>query len=408
MAEATQDHTGEFAVGISMDIGTVTLDNAEIKKLYYIEDIFSYATVGKMIIQDNRGIFEFGPLTGNEIITLSYGDDNEIIRQFKIYKISNIDQVSSTTENMEVIEIFFADEMFFLMNFLEYSYSWKDTKISKIIKDLGENFLNVTEWGEFEDSNEELEYFYMPYWNVKTSIHWLLKRATGNKSKEPGYCFYNNSRGANLVTLEKLLQNKKLLQIFNEDDGLYRFQTANDASYNKILNWSISGIDMSSLPFLSGGVKRGYNSLEKRFINEKFEYKDSIKRQTILGEASLFPDISQSNVSHHTLGETDKTFIDNMFHNQWNKKYALQQAVSIMVRGHEDRYCGSQIEIFWPSGDQDDHYNKHMHGRYLIKSITHVFSGYKKPSYSQKLVCIKNGYGESDVKSLVKSAKRNN
>jgi hypothetical protein len=66
------------------------------------------------------------------------------------------------------------------------------------------------------------------------------------------------------------------------------------------------------------------------------------------------------------------------------------------------------IEIFWPSADIDDHYNKHMHGKYLIKSITHVFSGYKTPAYQQKLICIKNGYGESDVEELIKADKRNN
>jgi len=61
--------------------------------------------------------------------------------------------------------------------------------------------------------------------------------------------------------------------------------------------------------------------------------------------------------------------------------------------------------VEWPSGDEEEHYNKHLHGLYLIKSITHVFNGHKKPAYQQKMVCIKNGYGNSNVADLVKSTK---
>jgi hypothetical protein len=37
-----------------------------------------------------------------------------------------------------------------------------------------------------------------------------------------------------------------------------------------------------------------------------------------------------------------------------------------------------------------------MMGRYLIKSITHQFSGQTMPQYIQKMVLIKNGYWDSD------------
>jgi hypothetical protein len=121
--DKVQEHTREFSAAITMDAGVVTLDNAEIKQLYFIEDIFSFALVGKIIINDNRGIFEFGPLTGNEMITLVYGEEEENVRQFKIYKINKIDQVDTNTESMEAIEIFFADNMFFIMNFLQFSRS---------------------------------------------------------------------------------------------------------------------------------------------------------------------------------------------------------------------------------------------------------------------------------------------
>jgi len=401
----TQEHTGEFTVALSMDTGEITLDAAEIKQLYFIEDIFSFTMVGKIIIFDGRGIFEFGPLTGNEVIKVVYGEEEEKHLSFKIYKVSKIDQVSSSTGNIEIIELFFAEESFFMMNFFQYSRSWKEEKISDIVKFIGKHYLNIEKWGEFEDTNEELEFFYIPFWNVNTTLLWLMKRATGSEGGEPGYLFYNNTHGANFITLESLLMNEDMMPPSN---GEYIFQDPNIVYYNKILEWSISGVDMTSLKHLSGGVKKGYYSKTKQFIHKEFEYSESVDRQTILGKKTLFPDISDKRVSYQTIGESDIGQIDTIFHNNWNKKYAHQQCISITVRGHEDRYCGGMIEIFWPSGDIEEHYNKHLHGKYLVKSITHIFDGHTRPTYRQKMVLIKNGYGDSDITALHSSAKTNN
>ena len=63
-----------------------------------------------------------------------------------------------------------------------------------------------------------------------------MKRASGTTSKKTGYCFYNNSYGSNLITLNTLLEQKTLLKISQEDDGIYTFEDPNLYLYNKILN----------------------------------------------------------------------------------------------------------------------------------------------------------------------------
>ena len=402
-----RESDGKFTVVLWMDIGDITLDASEIKSFYFIEDVFSYTMVGKMIFTDNRGIFENGPLTGNEKIRLVYGDESNKELEFKIYKVNKVDQLSASSTDMEVIELLFAEEMFFAMNFFQFSKSWKDNRISNIIRNIGSKFLSIDNWFQFEETSNSLEYFYIPYWNLNTTIGWLSKRGIGRDTNQPGYCFYNNSQGGNFVTLEKLLSQKRYMGIDSNDDGLYVFNDPNTLLYNKILSWSISGIDLSSLPQLSGGVKRGYNSMEKKFIQKEFIYSDVLKRHTALGKRSLFPDISDKRVSYHNFGEKDEDIIDAIYVNNWNKKYVHQQCVAITVKGHEERYCGGMIEIKWPSGDIDEHYSKHFHGKYLVKSITHSFSGYHTPSYKQKMVCIKNAYSDSDAINLQKTTKQN-
>lgn len=403
-----QEDTRSFSVVLETSSGLVTVNPSDIIQFYFIEDIFSMSMVGKIIMKDNRGLLEFGPLTGNEKIGVIYGEENDIEKEFKIYSVSKIDKMENIDPSgKNVMEIFFADPMFFPINFLQFSKSWANKRISDIVKDIAENILGVSVWDKFEDTHERLETFYTPYWNMGTAIKWLSKRASGISTKNTGYCFYNTPSGTNFFPLNSMLENTKLLKISDEDDGLYTFEDSNLYLYNKILNWSMMGIDNSSLRSIAGGVRFGFDTYGKRFIKNEYEYSSVVKNHTILGNKTLFPDISNSNSIHALTGESDEKTINNMYNDYWIKKYSLQQCLSLTVRGHERRKCGELIEIFWPSKWVEENYNKNMHGKYLIKSITHMFCSHNSPVYSQKLVCIKNGYEESQVKDLVNSVKKN-
>jgi len=397
----------QFAVALTLDIGIVTLDAGEIKQLYYIEDIFSYSMTGKIIFTDTRGIFELGPLTGNEWLYLEYGDTE---LWFKIYKLNKVDSISTAAGNVNVIEMFFAQEMFFLINFLQFSRSYGEDYISGIVSDIAQRYLNVEEFVEFEDTTNNIENFYIPYWTINTTLQWLMKRGIGVDSGEPGYLFYNNTAGTNFVTLDYLLKHGRTTPHSGPGsvDPVYKFHDEDPFYEDKILEWSISGIDLSSIKQLSGGVKRGYDSMRKKFIQNEFTYKDSVARQTILGRKSLFTDISDEKAGYDLIGETNEDGIDTVYHNQWHKKYAHQQCISLTVKGNETRLCGDRIWVWWPSGqsgERSEVWHKQLDGWYLIKSITHTFSGYANPSYKQKLVCIKNGYENPDDTDLLDSTK---
>ncbi|MBD3320693.1 MAG: hypothetical protein GF350_06320 [Chitinivibrionales bacterium] len=152
----------------------------------------------------------------------------------------------------------------------------------------------------------------------------------------------------------------------------------------------------------------GYDSSKKEFIVNTYTYKNVVKEHTVLGNKTLFPDYSNTDTQFINVQESDPTLIDNIYHNHWIKKYDIQQTFGIVVRGHENRYCGGMIEIIWPSKNMETEiYNKNLGGYYIIKSITHSFSGYGTPAYKQKMVLIKNGYEDSDARALLKSTRKN-
>ena len=84
----------------------------------------------------------------------------------------------------------------------------------------------------------------------------------------------------------------------------------------------------------------------------------------------------------------------------------MQQTLTVLVQGHEERHAGGMIEIIWPSSDEKEKFNKNLGGKYLVKSITHQFSA-AAPYYRQKMILIKNAYEDSDSTKLMDASNKN-
>lgn len=399
--------SGKYTVYFVIDDEEKNIRVSDIEQLYFIEDIFSYSIVGKLQFHDRQGLLEFGPITGNEKIGIIYGVSEDTERVFDIYKVNRIIPSWSDAQGKEnFIEVIFVDEMFYDLTNREYSRSWSNQRYSDVVKSISSNMLGVSSFEEFEESREYIDKFYMPYWTPKSAIDWLSKRCSGGTSNQSGYLFYNNSLGTNFITLEKLLNQRKLMNIGWKNSGHYSFKTESEQDYNKILGYEVSGIDNISRMEVKGGHRRGYDFSRKKFLENSYTYKEGIDKYTLLGEKSLFEDISDENVRNRTYGDTDLDIINNIYYDNWIKTYCMQQTLSILVSGYEERYAGGLIEVEWPSAHDKEVYNKNFAGRYLIKSITHQF-GANLPMYKQKMILVKNAYEGSDNINLVKAKNKN-
>jgi hypothetical protein len=401
-AKGKRPQQQELSVELELESGVAVIDNKDLYLLYFIEDIFSSVITGKIQFADPYGAFELGPITGNERITISYGQDEDQETNFVIYKINNVEQMSNFERSTEqVFELYFVEEIFFALNHSIYSRAWADTKSSDIVKDICTIMLNGPTLGEWEDSNETFENFYMPFWRPKDAIKWVAERSSGFTSKQGGYLFYSNRNGMNFITIDKLMSSTKM------DDELYRIGAATSSwSYNQILGWRVLGSDSTAKRYIRGGIRRGFDSSTKTFVESSNTYDDSIAKHVILGSYSIFPDISDSFAQQYLDGDSDPLILDNMFQNDFIKRYNRQLITEIVVPGRiENRFCGGLIEIDWPSSAKDQISNKMMKGLYLVKSITHQWSARQSPSYTQKLVLMKNGYTDADVSKVIKLVK---
>jgi len=402
--DRTPAEGAQYSAVLSLEVGDSTIDAKDILLLYLIEDIFSFSMTGKIRFIDRIGMLEYGPVTGSETLTIFIGEDDTEL-EFDIFKISRISQLTeadSATQN--VIEIVFVDKLFIPLTQKRYNISWTDTKSSAIVSHICTHMLDNITFKEFEDSRETLPNFYMPYWTPQEAILWLMKRSSGATSGQAGYLFYSNMLGKNFVTIDKLMNSETVEKdhyVFDATDQYYK---------NKILGWSISGLDSTSLKGIRGGHRMGYNSSTKTFIDNDYTYVDEIAKHTMLGKSTLFQDISDETIDYRLEGENDSALLDNIYNHEFVRRYSLQQGVSIMVKGFTHRSAGNLIEINWPSAHPAQKINKPLKGLYLIKSITHQFAYNQKPAYLQKMILIKNAYTELELKNvgtMVKSTKSN-
>jgi hypothetical protein len=92
----------------------------------------------------------------------------------------------------------------------------------------------------------------------------------------------------------------------------------------------------------------------------------------------------------------DSTTLQTMFNDGWIKRYMSQLQMEIIVRGSVKRYIGMMVDINWNAMLQNTS-NSFYAGRYLIKSIEHIFMPGSEPVYKQKLRIVKTGFKDKEV-----------
>lgn len=405
--DRTPEDTRSLSVTFEANGRGFVLDTKDIEVFWFLEDIFSHSMTGVLRFRDTMGFSEFAPLTGdNEFIHLTYGRNKDINLTFDVYAVKEVTQTGAGSDmvGQNVIEVHFVDDMFQLLTQQKFSRSFKELPVSDIVRHIARNMLQQTTFQKFEASSEQLD-FVMPYWTVKQALMWLLKRGTSSVTGTPGYLFYKNSKGLNFVTLDALLQGS--VRVGNKTAGTYRFEVPEDPYFlNRILGWTIQGIDNFSINFLRGCHKFGYDFSTKSLIDNKYEFSDGLKKTTVLGRKGLYADIGTPRARFDIEGDSDSKILDSIYYNNFAKRYTMQQAIKIIVKGHEDRFAGDLVEIEWPSTERGLVHNQQMKGLYLVKSITHQWAS-SRPSWVQKMVLLKNGYTDSRNLNLSSATKRN-
>lgn len=396
--------SGKFTVKLLLKDKELAFENADIIELNITEDIFNFCMSGNIIFYDKYGYAEIFELTGNERIVVIWEDDNiERKKEFIIYNFDKVVRDSNIDTNINKICLFLLEPIFFSLTYPKYSKAWgSNILISEIIKNISNNFLNVYDFVKFEETKENINNFYMPFWTPSNALNYLIKRSSGANSNLPGFLYYSNLEGVNFITLDKLLTDNIREKDDSGNNVIYNFSSGD---FNSALDWYIDPADKYVVTLLSGGTRIGFGSdgSKNYLVQNTYTYKESIQKFHLFGKKTLFTDISQVNYDVSFNVEQNEQFIDNIYYNDFIKRYAKQVAVGIVVKGHPRKYAGIIIDIIWPSVEAERFNNKMYSGSYLVRSITHQFtSGINvSPAYRQLMICLKLGYSSMEKGMLL-------
>lgn len=402
-------YTEVVAISLIMNSTAMLIDPADIIECYFIEDILSPMLTGKIVFNDRRGMVEYGPITGSEVIVIQYGLDETRTLPFPVQKIDFMQSGGSQTATQSTVTMYFADTLFEYFNMRKYSRSFSDLTASEIVRHILAYMMKGPKLGRWEDSDTKFTNFAIPYWNVANTLRWIGKRARSSRTDNSGFIYYHNTEQgfrANWITLDKLFMETK---DHKEEKDLYVFGEQNELYKNTILEWWSEGIDRFFMRNIKGGSYLGYKFNGKEFLKRDYTYNGSIEKTTIMGRKSLFRNETDPRVKYQLTGLQTEDDIDSVYYGNWFQKYNMQQVINIIVKGFETRYAGMQIEVEWPNTfDSGVANNKMMKGNYLVKSITHQFAGSQSNTpWRQRLVLLKNGYEDIDHDELVKATKTN-
>jgi hypothetical protein len=385
-------------------------DPSDIIELNIVEDIFNYCMSGSLIFYDKLGWTEQLEIVGFDPIIVIYKEsDVEVKKMFIVYHYEAIVEELQQSTGVKKAKWYLVEPIFNTLINKKYSKAWGENKKgSDIVKDICKNILEVDDksYKNFEETKEKFDNFYIPYWTVSEAINWISCRCSGSKSDLPGYLFYSNSQGINFVTIDSLFTSSTREK--NEDGTTIKYKMAglNDDT-NKILNWYVNPPDITSLKYLCGSTKIGYDFENKEIINQSHTYKDMINKYHIFGKTTLFRDISDTNTNINIVCEDTPDILNNLILHDFILRYIRQLSVGIVVRGESTRYAGMIIDVEWKSTNEQNITDKMMEGLYLVKSITHQFTTGTNvtPPYRQLLTCIKAGYGKTEGGQLMEQVK---
>ena len=233
---------------------TLDFKNAVVE-FNYFEDMFANFSSMNLLLSDSNGRHNELSWTGDEYLLFEANKPNvegipgatPLKGTFRFFKI---DGRHLTKDDNENILLHCCSEDAFLSERMKISKSYKQKRISEIVKDIAINFLKIPA-SEFPDDNIEktmgLHDIIIPKWKPLEAINWLCTRAISDKhgpDSGASYLFWKNRYGYHF---------RSILSLYEDQAAIERFQYTNPIAKSQIGGassgywYGVKNIDYSSL-----------------------------------------------------------------------------------------------------------------------------------------------------------------
>jgi len=193
------------AVGLAIEINEI------FEEINIYEDLFNNTLSGDIMINDSTNLINRLQIHGNEFLLINFRTPSGINYEkgFRIYKISDL-QLRHTSNAQ--YKLHFCSEEFFINQQYHISRSFKEIRLSDIVKIISRNILKITE-KKLADSDIEQSTLLtaiennpliIPNMKPFESINWIGSFALSLKDLSPGFFFFETSNGYNFKSFSTL------------------------------------------------------------------------------------------------------------------------------------------------------------------------------------------------------------
>jgi hypothetical protein len=285
-------------------------------ELTLYQSIFEPVMKAEMLINDNIGLFVNYPFTGEELITITYSQNNDVTTtdinlttlKFIIRGVRNVAMADRARSLMFIVDLTSVEFLQNTRKNVSHAFNDKCENMAEIvyneyIKNDTQQQFGVTKAFNKEETNK-VRSLIVPNLRPFQAIQWLAKHAVANDSKNHFlYLFYEDNEAFNFVTIQKLIEasNSADIQTVNQQQTKYRYVSdieqgmkISTGNPNDIL-YQITNITnnkrFSSIEKIAGGYYQNelfeINLIQKGFNSTVTELDSSIKGSNHLAKYPL-------------------------------------------------------------------------------------------------------------------------
>jgi len=382
----------------------------QVAALRIYEDVFKPTLYAEITLYDAFDIINNFPIIGEESIELSLqtsGSDKPVSYTFKVYSVS--DQAREENSKGSSYTLRCVSEEHLIDGFSRVVKSY-DEEIHKIIADILYSYLKTKKGFKYEET-KGTQQIVMPRMNPLMAIDFLRKRATSKKYKSNAFVFFENARGFNFYTLEKLFE----MNVANIGDKVFEYNPTvnfNDdrgkpESLSKTSFRNILYIDTPTRYDNSGKIRDGmlnnkvlnFDILTKKVTEKTFKFQESlsdfvfIDKNAFTQNSKQFYDKYDKDEGMRMFVPSDSSRPDSFIADTIGTKVAyfnmiLQQKTIIQIYGDTTITAGDVITCKFTSPtalNENDRADTRMNGNYLIIQLAHDIYRIPNDKFSHRI-----------------------
>lgn len=373
----------------------------------FIKESISMTSVnGSIVIEDDKDIYEFLPILGQELISVTFEMLDEFFTYvFRIYKVSEIERLSGRKSRYT---LFFVSPEMLINEKNRISRAYANMKYSDMVENILQVDIGTSKDIAIETTQNVMTHI-VPNLRPFAAINQILRKSVSN-SGESNYIFFEDRRGFLAVPMSSFVSSPtKYTYTYRErsTEGIVGFQRPFDItamqmpSLSNVLTLTNDGFFASQL--------HSIDLLQRKVDIYEYDYFSLFDEISHLNPEPLFLEEEEFNVegkqyfTYSSETGRDSSYItshDSNFKPDISSQYRARRRVQtlmfasyiveIAITGNPLLYVGDVIEINYPAraiqGEQRQH--NMMSGRGVVTSITHVFGN--NGNYAQRVETVKD------------------